>query len=316
MPSGRVTTVAHATVTRLYIQARAFGSRDNAERLKARLAAAGALFIVPAERDGKRLYRVRSGPYDDLEAANAALARLSGLGNNDAAIVVDRVEFTGWLESPMRRFRCAAVLLFASLLTAAAARARVLDTSAERGLIMESATSQVLWAKIPFIPMPARLNEQADDPGAAVPAAQGSPPQADRQVRSVRHAGGRRGWGSSSWGDQVSMHVMVVDMSFFGVVTCSSSHPICAALRSLRKAPGRAGPTITLALGIGRRRRYSSRRRDFLRPLPVVCDRLVGVMQQYPEKGLDSWGLSQENVAMCRDRVHELPAFAGCTRRR
>ena len=54
----------------------------------------------------------------------------------------------------MRRFRCAAVLLFASLLTAAAARAQVLDTSAEHGLIMDAETGQVLWQKDGMTPMP------------------------------------------------------------------------------------------------------------------------------------------------------------------
>ena len=76
--------------THLYVQAGAFGSKENAERLKAELAGAGGMFVSPENRDGKPLYRVRSGPYDDLEAANAALARLAGLGNNDAQIVVDR----------------------------------------------------------------------------------------------------------------------------------------------------------------------------------------------------------------------------------
>lgn len=75
--------------TRLYVQAGAFGARENAERLEERLAGTDNLFISAVERDGKPLYRVRSGPYDDLEAANAALARLSGLGSNDARIVVD-----------------------------------------------------------------------------------------------------------------------------------------------------------------------------------------------------------------------------------
>lgn len=88
-PDDQVTTVPVPTVTHLYVQAGAFGSRDNAERLKQRLAAAD-LFISAAEREGKRLYRVRSGPYDDLETANAALAKLDELGNNDAQIVVDR----------------------------------------------------------------------------------------------------------------------------------------------------------------------------------------------------------------------------------
>jgi rare lipoprotein A len=89
MPTDEVTTVPVPAVTRLYVQAGAFTSRDNAERLKERLTAA-ELFISAAEHEGKRLYRVRSGPYDDLETANAALAKLDELGNNDAQIVVDR----------------------------------------------------------------------------------------------------------------------------------------------------------------------------------------------------------------------------------
>jgi rare lipoprotein A len=76
--------------THLYVQAGAFGSRENAERLKENLGSAGNLFISAAERQGRELYRVRSGPYDDLETANAALARLSELGNNGATIVVDQ----------------------------------------------------------------------------------------------------------------------------------------------------------------------------------------------------------------------------------
>jgi len=76
--------------THLYVQAGAFGSRENAERLKESLGSAGDLFVSASERQGRELYRVRSGPYDDLETANAALARLSDLGNNDARIVVDQ----------------------------------------------------------------------------------------------------------------------------------------------------------------------------------------------------------------------------------
>jgi rare lipoprotein A len=86
----QVTTVPVPAVSRLYVQAGAFETKENASRLKGRLAGVDGLFISPVERDGKSLYRVRSGPYDDLEAANAALARLTGLGNNDAQIVVDQ----------------------------------------------------------------------------------------------------------------------------------------------------------------------------------------------------------------------------------
>jgi rare lipoprotein A len=87
-PTGEVTRVPVPPVTHLYVQAGAFSTYDNANRLKTRLA--GDLFISPVDRNGHRLYRVRSGPYDDLESADAALARLTGLGNNDAQIVVDQ----------------------------------------------------------------------------------------------------------------------------------------------------------------------------------------------------------------------------------
>ena len=52
--------------------------------------AAARVSISRIDRNGRPLYRIRSGPYDDLETANAALARLTGLGNNDAQIVVDQ----------------------------------------------------------------------------------------------------------------------------------------------------------------------------------------------------------------------------------
>jgi len=89
-PSGQAPAIPVSGATHLYVQAGAFSSRDNAERLRTRLAEAEEVFVSAEEQGGRPLYRVRSGPYDDLEAANAALARLSGLGNNDAKIVVDR----------------------------------------------------------------------------------------------------------------------------------------------------------------------------------------------------------------------------------
>jgi rare lipoprotein A len=77
-------------VTHLYVQAGAFGTRANAERLKTRLSAAGGLMISPISRNGQTLYRVRVGPFDELSAADAALARVIKLGSNDAQIVVDQ----------------------------------------------------------------------------------------------------------------------------------------------------------------------------------------------------------------------------------
>ena len=89
-PTGQVVHVPVPTVTHLYVQAGAFGSLANADRLKSRLAVAGGLFISPIDRNGQRLYRVRIGPFDDVNAADAALAKLVGLGYNDAQIVVDK----------------------------------------------------------------------------------------------------------------------------------------------------------------------------------------------------------------------------------
>jgi rare lipoprotein A len=89
-PTGQVTKVPVPATTHLYVQAGAFTTMANADRLKSRLASAGDLFISPIDRGGQRLYRVRSGPYDDVESADVALARLNGLGSNDAQIVVDQ----------------------------------------------------------------------------------------------------------------------------------------------------------------------------------------------------------------------------------
>jgi rare lipoprotein A len=89
-PTGQVTEVPVPAITHLYVQAGAFSTRANADRMKERLAAAGDVEISPIDRGGQRLYRVRCGPYDDIESADAALARLDGLGGNDAQIVVDR----------------------------------------------------------------------------------------------------------------------------------------------------------------------------------------------------------------------------------
>jgi rare lipoprotein A len=89
-PTGIVTQVKVPAVTHLYIQAGAFGSLDNANRLKARLSPAGAVFVSEIKRNGLKLYRVRMGPFDELDEADTALAQLVKLGSNDAQIVVDQ----------------------------------------------------------------------------------------------------------------------------------------------------------------------------------------------------------------------------------
>jgi rare lipoprotein A len=87
-PTGVVTKVAVPAATHLYVQAGAFSSYQNAERLRARLG--GGLQISSVVQNGRTLYRVRLGPFDDVGEADSALARLESLGSNDAKIVVDR----------------------------------------------------------------------------------------------------------------------------------------------------------------------------------------------------------------------------------
>jgi len=89
-PTGQVTTVPVPAVTRLYIQAGAFSSYNNAMRLRDKLADSGEWTISPIDREGHKLYRLRLGPFNDTASADAALARVTGAGSNDAEIVVDR----------------------------------------------------------------------------------------------------------------------------------------------------------------------------------------------------------------------------------
>jgi rare lipoprotein A len=89
-PTGQVTTVPVPPVTRLYIQAGAFSTYANAMRLRDQLSDTGEWTISTIDREGRKLYRLRLGPFNDTASADAALARVTGTGSNDAKIVVDR----------------------------------------------------------------------------------------------------------------------------------------------------------------------------------------------------------------------------------
>ena len=85
------------------------------------------------------------------------------------------------------------------------------------------------------------------------------------------------------------------------------------ALRTLRRMPAfTTVATITLALGIGATTAmFTLVNSILLRPLPYPnADRLVRLIQSYPEKGLDTWGISQQNIALYRDRATDFEAFA------
>jgi len=86
------------------------------------------------------------------------------------------------------------------------------------------------------------------------------------------------------------------------------------ALRTFRRMPAfTAVATITLALGIGATSAmFTLVNSILLRPLPYPeSDRLVRVIQSFPEIGLETWGINQQNIALYRDRSTDFVAFAG-----
>jgi rare lipoprotein A len=87
-PTGQVTRVPVPSSTRLYVQLGAFSKLDNAKALLNKVG--GDLRISTLQRGGQTLYRVRSAPLASVADADAALARITGAGANDAHIVVDQ----------------------------------------------------------------------------------------------------------------------------------------------------------------------------------------------------------------------------------
>jgi rare lipoprotein A len=87
-PTGQVTEVPVPAATHLYVQVGAFSKLENAKTLLSKLG--GDLRISALQRNGQTLYRVRTGPLNSVEDADAALSRITGAGSNDAHIVVDQ----------------------------------------------------------------------------------------------------------------------------------------------------------------------------------------------------------------------------------
>lgn len=71
-----------------FVQAGAFGSADNAERLAAQLRGQGypQAFVRSSMVNGRSLYRVRIGPVADAEQFDRIVAELKKLGINDARL--------------------------------------------------------------------------------------------------------------------------------------------------------------------------------------------------------------------------------------
>lgn len=77
------------TRTNIYVQAGAFGSYDNAVRLRDKLAAFGNAAVKEADVRGQHFYRVRLGPADSVNAADQLLNKVVGSGHKEAIIVVE-----------------------------------------------------------------------------------------------------------------------------------------------------------------------------------------------------------------------------------
>jgi len=87
-PTGQVTSVPVPPATRLYVQVGAFSKMENARAMLGKVG--GDLRISTLQRGGQTLYRVRTGPLNSVQDADAALSRITGAGANDAHIVVDQ----------------------------------------------------------------------------------------------------------------------------------------------------------------------------------------------------------------------------------
>ena len=72
-----------------FIQAGAFSSPDNAQRLSDALAPFGEARTTMVTVDGTAVYRVRLGPVATLDGAEALLERIIGAGHLDAHLVVE-----------------------------------------------------------------------------------------------------------------------------------------------------------------------------------------------------------------------------------
>jgi len=83
----RAVPISAATSGRIFIQAGAFAVPENAQRVRARIAALGSVQVLPAEVNGTAVYRVRLGPVASEAEADRLLSKVVGSGYPTARIV-------------------------------------------------------------------------------------------------------------------------------------------------------------------------------------------------------------------------------------
>lgn len=81
--------VAARHAARIFVQAGAFAVPENAQRVRARIAALGSVEIVPAAEHGAALYRVRLGPLASEAEASRLLAKVVDRGYPGARVVAE-----------------------------------------------------------------------------------------------------------------------------------------------------------------------------------------------------------------------------------
>ena len=88
-PLSNAVTVLPVQPTHIFVQAGAFASNGNAERMRARLTSLGPVTVTAVRVNGLDVYRVRLGPLSSVDDADSMLARTVGAGVPEARIVVD-----------------------------------------------------------------------------------------------------------------------------------------------------------------------------------------------------------------------------------
>jgi rare lipoprotein A len=88
-PDGTVTSQPVPASTRLWIQVGSFTIRSNAERLATSLTRLGAAQTSQIMLNGRPMFRVRFGPFNAVDEADAMLDRVINAGQNGAQIVVE-----------------------------------------------------------------------------------------------------------------------------------------------------------------------------------------------------------------------------------
>lgn len=81
--------IVPVAASNIYIQAGAFASQENANRVRDALADLGGVAITPVSTTGQRLFRVRLGPLAGVDDADAALERVTKRGYPGSRIVVE-----------------------------------------------------------------------------------------------------------------------------------------------------------------------------------------------------------------------------------